>query len=109
MTVLNVQVGKIVGVLEEHVGLLVEVLEARGIVREAVVIGRGGIAQKDALDLVGVVNSELWIVFHDVAVRYVTNEDELPVREGLEDALKQELAYGQCLVCISEVQRTGIE
>ena len=82
--------------LEEHVLVLVEALEAGGVVRELVaVVGGAGVAQQDALHLVGEVLDHLRVVLHDVGVAGVGDEDELALGEGFEDAVEQVLADGE--------------
>lgn len=69
VTIRNIQVGQVSGVQEEHVLRLFYVLESGGVVWELVArIRCRGVAEEDALDLIGKVGGQFWVVAHDVAV-----------------------------------------
>lgn len=110
VSALDVQAHEVLGVLEEHVLVLVEALEAGGVVGELVAgVGGGRVAQENALDLAGEVLDHLRVVLHDIGVAGVGDKDELALGESLEDAVEKELADGEGGLDVGEVERAGIE
>jgi hypothetical protein len=106
LSVGNVETAEVIGVQEEHVLLLVQVLETAGVVGESVArVCSSGVAQEDALHLVGVGSCHQRVILHDIAVASVGDKDELPLREGLEDLGQKELADGESGRNIGEVER----
>jgi hypothetical protein len=106
----DIETGKVIGVQEEHVLFLVEVLETAGVVGELVTrVGGGSVAQEDALHLIGVGGCHQGVILHDIAVAGIGDKDKLSLREGLEDLGQKELADGKSGRNVGEVERTGIE
>lgn len=96
--------------LEEHVAVLIQVLEPARVVGEFIPVVRGaGVAQEDALHLPREIRRHLRIILHHVAVARVCHEDKLPLRIRLEDLGEEVLAYAQGGLHITEVQRPGVE
>lgn len=69
MSIRNIQVGQVSRIQEEHILRLFYALESGRVVRELVArIRCRGVAEEDALDLIGEVGGQFWVVAHDVAV-----------------------------------------
>ena len=95
---------------EEEVLAPVDLLEDGGVVRESDLgVGRAHVADEDALQLVRKVERHLRIGLHDVAVARVGHQDELALREGLEDLGEQEVPDREGGADVAEVQRPGVE
>ena len=95
---------------EKHIHLLIEILEARRIVRKAIpTIGAGRVSQEDALHLARKLRRHGRVVAHDVAVAGVGHEDELALGKGAEDLLEQELADRQGGGDVAEVERARVK
>lgn len=116
LSVDNVQVHEIVRVGEEHVFAVVDVLEPLGVIGERVVTigrvgarGNTGVLEKDTLYLVGVGRGELRVIGHDIAVGSIGHKDELALREGKEDLVKEKLANRQSRRDIGEVEGSRVE
>ncbi len=102
--------GKTYGNVEEHITLLVQILETTGVVGESVAgVCSGCVSQENALDLAGELCCHGRIISHDVAVASVGDEDEFPVGIGAEDFLEQVFADAEGLIDIAEVEGTGVE
>lgn len=56
-----------------------------------------------------VVDGELWVVGHDIAVGRIGHENEFSLREGLEDLVEEEFTDGECRRRVAEVQGAGVE
>lgn len=96
--------------VEEHVDLLVEVLEPAGVVREFVIaVGGGCVSEEDALDLVGEIRCELGVIAHYIAVAGIRHQDEFPLGVGGENLLEQEFPDAQGCADVAKVQRTGVK
>lgn len=88
LSIRNIQVGQIIGVQEEHIHRLVQVLESGRVVWELVArICGGGITEEDALDLSRELGSHFRIVSHDITVAGVCDQDKLALRIRFEDLL----------------------
>lgn len=110
VTTANVQALKVVGVLEEHILVLVKALESAGVVWEVVRVIRGtGVAQEDALHLIGALVGKLRVVCHDIRIARVSHEDEFALREGVEDSVQQEQPDVKSCVNVGKVERAGVE
>lgn len=110
MTVHNIKAGKVVRCQEEHVHLLVEILEAFRVVREMIrrISGRG-IAKENTLNLTRVLGGHCRIIAHDIGIAGIGDEDKLPVREALEDLFKEEFPDCQGGGDIAKIEWSGIE
>lgn len=96
----KVQPRQIVGIVEEHVRAVIQVLEPFGRIGKRVItvrgvrvgrtVGRGGVLEPDALYLARVVDGHLRVVGHDIAVGRVGHENEFSLRKGLEDLVEEE-------------------
>lgn len=106
----DVQPPQVVRHVEEHVLALRQALKPRRIVGEPVgAVGAGRVAQEDALHLVRAVVRQLRVVGHDVRVGGVAHQDELALREGLEDPVEEVLADCERCRDVGEVEGPGIE
>ena len=61
------------------------------------------------MDLTWEVGGHCRVVPHDIRVGRVGYENELSLREGLEDAVEQELADAEGSADVGEIQRTVVE
>jgi len=110
VAIFNVQVLEVVRHIEEHVLLLVQILEPGRVVGEPVAaVGRGRVAQEDALHLARELGRHGGVVAHDVAVGGVCDEDEFAVREGFEDLDEQVLADAEGRGDVAEVEVARVE
>ena len=93
LSINNVKVGQIVRHQEEHVHLLTQILEARCVVRKLVArICCRSIPQEDALYLIGILYGHLRIIFHDIRVGCVCDQNELALWKRLENPVQEVLA-----------------
>jgi hypothetical protein len=110
LTIGNVQTSQVIRYLEEHVAAVVQTLEPFSVVREPhIAVCCGCVAQEDALNLLGEVVGELWVILHDIRVGRVGDENELPLRESLEDLLQKVHANRQRSRDVREVEWSGVE
>jgi len=110
LSISYVQVCQIVRDTEEHVHLLIEVLEACSIVGKVVRrVGRRGVTKEDTLDLTRVIRGQLRVGFHDVRVTGICHQDEFAVGKCLEDLVEQELSDRKRRGDIAEIERAGVE
>jgi len=110
VAIFNVQVLEVVRHIEEHVLLLVQILEPGRVVGEPVAaVGRRRVAQEDALHLAREVGCHGGVVAHDVAVGGVCHEDEFAVGEGFEDFVEQILADAEGGGDVAEVEVARVE
>lgn len=95
---------------EEHVHVLIEILEPVRVVGESIArIGGGGVAQEDTLDLAGEFGRHCGIVPHHVAVGRVGHEDEFSSGKSLEDLDEEIFPDRQCGIDVAEVEGPGVE
>ena len=96
--------------IEEHITLLIQILEPLRIIRKLIpTIRRAGIPQKDTLHLIREFRDHSRIIAHHVAVTRISDKDELPLRKGLEDLLEQEFADRERGGDVGEVERSRVE
>lgn len=115
----KVQPRQIVRVVEEHVRAVVQSLKVFRRVREWIIavrgvrigraVGRRGVLEPDALHLARVVGGHLRVVGHDIAVGGVGDQDELALREGLEDLVEEEFADRERGGDVAEVEGPRVE